>query len=139
MTFLIRTIAIAAALGISVWLMDSVRVTGSDALTQQIGETPADIVAFLVLALLLGLVNAVIKPIVELVALPVTCLTLGLFSVVINAAMVALTAWLSQFTPFVMTFETVWAALLTAIIIMVVSSVIDAIFVPRRSRSRGEE
>ena len=43
-------------------------------------------------ALVIGLVNAVIRPIVELIALPITCLTLGLFSLVVNALMFWLTS-----------------------------------------------
>jgi putative membrane protein len=45
------------------------------------------VVAALVTALLLGVVNAVVRPIVKFLTLPLTCLTLGLFSFVINAAL----------------------------------------------------
>jgi putative membrane protein len=45
-------------------------------------------------ALLLGVVNAVVRPVVILLTLPFTILTLGLFLLVVNAAMVALVAWL---------------------------------------------
>ena len=44
-------------------------------------------------ALLLGIVNAVVRPIVILLTLPLTILTLGLFLLVINAAMLGLVAW----------------------------------------------
>ncbi len=51
--------------------------------------------ATLVLAgLVLGLVNALLRPLLVLLTLPITLLTLGLFLLVINAAMVALVAWL---------------------------------------------
>ncbi len=45
------------------------------------------IVAALITSAVLGVVNAVIRPVVQLLALPITCLTLGLFSFVINAAL----------------------------------------------------
>jgi putative membrane protein len=45
-------------------------------------------------ALLLGVVNAVIRPIIVVLTLPVTLLTLGLFLLVINAGMLSLVAWL---------------------------------------------
>lgn len=48
----------------------------------------------LLAALLLGLVNALVRPFVVLVTLPITVLTLGLFLWVVNAAMLGLTAWL---------------------------------------------
>src|SRR5919199_1911357 len=45
-----------------------------------------------IFALVLAVLNAVVRPVVELLALPITCLTLGLFHFVINAAMFALAA-----------------------------------------------
>ena len=45
-------------------------------------------------ALLLGLVNAIVRPLVILLTLPITVITLGLFLLVINAGMLALVAWL---------------------------------------------
>ena len=48
----------------------------------------------LVFALVLGVINAWIRPIIQLLTLPLTCLTFGLFSVVVNAALFGLAAWL---------------------------------------------
>ena len=56
------------------------------------GET----VALVLAALLVGLVNAVVKPVVKALSFPITMMTLGLFSFVINAAMVLLVALLAQ-------------------------------------------
>jgi putative membrane protein len=53
-----------------------------------------DWVTLLLAALLLSVVNAVLKPILVLLTLPVTVLTLGLFLLVVNAAMLGLVAWL---------------------------------------------
>jgi putative membrane protein len=50
--------------------------------------------ALLVSGLLFGLINATLKPIMVIVTLPITLLTLGLFLLVINALMLMLTAWL---------------------------------------------
>jgi putative membrane protein len=50
--------------------------------------------ALAIAALLLGLVNAIVRPVLVLLTLPVTLLTLGLFLVVINALMLMLVAWL---------------------------------------------
>jgi putative membrane protein len=47
-------------------------------------------------ALLLGVVNAVLRPVVLLLTLPLTLLTLGLFVLVVNAAMLGLVAWLLE-------------------------------------------
>lgn len=73
-------------------------------------------------ALVLGLVNALIRPLVSLLALPVTILTLGLFSLVINAAMFGLAAWfvpgfsIAGFGP------AFWGALLYTVFAWLVSS-----------------
>ena len=49
----------------------------------------------IIFGLVAGVINAFIKPVVSLLALPITCLTFGLFAIVINAAMFALGAWLT--------------------------------------------
>lgn len=50
--------------------------------------------SLLVAALLLGIVNAIVRPIVFLLTLPLTILTLGLFILVVNGISIALVAWL---------------------------------------------
>lgn len=49
----------------------------------------------LLAAVVIGLVNALVRPLLELLSLPITILTLGLFSLVINALMFALAAWIT--------------------------------------------
>jgi putative membrane protein len=49
----------------------------------------------IIFGLVTGVINAFIKPAVKLLALPITCLTFGLFAIVINAALFALGAWLT--------------------------------------------
>ena len=48
----------------------------------------------IIAGLLLGIVNAVVKPVVVVLTFPITILTLGLFLLVVNAAMLGLVAWL---------------------------------------------
>ena len=106
--------------------------------------TPPDIIlAYLFIGLIFGLVNALVKPIVSLLSLPITILTLGLFTVVINAAMLYLTSWLSSYTPVHFTIDAFfWTAVLAAIIITVISLVADRLpgagaTADTRRRSRG--
>lgn len=76
-------------------------------------------------AIVLGIVNAVVKPVVKLLALPITIVTLGLFGLVINALMLYLVA---AFVPGVDTvgfFPTVLAALIIAIVSSVLTSFLD--------------
>lgn len=60
------------------------------------GVTLEGPVTFVFAALLLGVVNAVVRPIAFILTLPITLLSLGLFLFVINAGMVALVAWLLE-------------------------------------------
>lgn len=67
--------------------------------------------------LLLGLANAFVRPIAVVLTLPITLITLGLFLLVINAAMVGLVAWVLPG----MSVAGFWTALLTAVIVSLVS------------------
>lgn len=125
MRFLLRTVINALALAAAAFLLPGLTIVGSDALAGSIGDRPATVVAYLVIAAVFGLVNALIKPVVSFVSTPLTCLTLGLFSIIVNALMVSLTAWLSEFTPFVLSVDAFfWTAVLAAIIVAVVSAVL---------------
>jgi putative membrane protein len=75
--------------------------------------------ALFLFAALLGLFNAGLKPILHVLALPITCLTFGLFALVVNAALFGLAAWL---TPGL--HVTMWGAILGAVITSVASGVI---------------
>jgi len=58
-------------------------------------EMSGGFTGLLIVSLIFGIVNAFIRPIVKLFSLPITCLTLGLFTLVINAGMLLLTAFLA--------------------------------------------
>lgn len=77
-----------------------------------------------VLAVVLGIINTFIKPIISLLTLPITILTLGLFSLVVNAAFVLLAAYI---VPGV-TID----GFLTAILFSVIVSLVNALFAPLR-------
>ncbi len=85
-------------------------------------------------AAIFAAVNAVIKPIAGFVGLPVTGLTLGLFHLVINAVMLALTAWLASLFDFDVEIDGFLAAFLAALIVSVVSTLLSA-FVGRPIRA----
>jgi putative membrane protein len=79
MGFWARTFITAFALWAATQLVPGIEVRG--------------VLALLLAALVFGLVNAVIRPALLLVSLPLTVITLGLFLLVVNAAMLGLTAW----------------------------------------------
>lgn len=76
--------------------------------------------AALIAAAILGLVNAFIKPVLFILTLPITIVTLGIFALILNVLMIGLAAWLSPG----FTIDGFWDAALLAIIIAIVNAVI---------------
>ncbi|NLR09524.1 MULTISPECIES: phage holin family protein [Lactobacillaceae] len=76
----------------------------------------------LLASFVLALLNAVVKPILFVLSLPITVLTLGLFSVVINAIMLELTAWFvgSNFA-----FSSFWITMMVAVIMSLFNAIIS--------------
>jgi putative membrane protein len=113
--FLIRLVINAVALGVAALILPGIRFGGE-------GDM-ASLINILIVALIFGLVNAFIKPILALLTCPFYIITLGLFTFVVNALMLMLTAWLVG-PRFVV--DGFWTALLGSIIISIVSTVISA-------------
>ncbi len=137
MNFLSRVVVNACAIWAAAWILPGVAIEGNRLVEEQTGTIPAVIISYLVIGLIFGLANAFIKPILSLVSAPITCLTLGLFSIVINAVMLALTSWLSGFTPFRFTIDSFFfSAILAAIIVSVVSALLGWL-VPEKDTARS--
>jgi len=131
MRLILRIIVNALALWVAGWILPGISLTGPE--TVGGNETLATILAYLFIGLIFGLVNAVVRPIVKILSLPVTILTLGLFTIIINAAMLMLTAWISSYTPIHFTVDSFfWTAILAALIISVVSMLIGLV-TPKRA------
>lgn len=81
--------------------------------------------AAIIAAVVLALFNAIVKPIVHLVALPVTILTLGLFSLVISAFMLYLVDWVVPGFSTVGFWQTIVAALVVSIATSVLTKLIE--------------
>lgn len=80
----------------------------------------------IVVAIIFGLVNALIRPIIKLLTLPITVVTLGLFTLVINTIMLMLTVWFSSALSLTGgLFENVLIAFVAAIIISVISTILS--------------
>jgi len=78
-----------------------------------------------ILALVFGVVNAVVKPILKILTLPITVITLGLFLLVLNALMLYLTSWLAGLLGLTFTIGGFLDALLGAIVIALVGTVLN--------------
>ena len=139
-SFIVRVLINGLALWIASWILPGLDIS-TTATTEAVaqggvtqGTDPLGIIlAYLFIGLIFGLVNALVRPIVSLLSLPITILTLGLFTIVINAAMLYLTSWLSSYTPVHFTIDSFfWTAVLAAIIITVISLVAGKITGVRR-------
>ena len=96
------------------------------------GDTPLETIATLALvALLFGVVNAVIKPVIKVLGCAFYILTLGLFALVVNGLLFWFTAWLADRLGLSFTVDGFWAALWGALIVGVVSFVLDMVLTPR--------
>ncbi|WP_432056525.1 phage holin family protein [Streptomyces sp. bgisy022] len=113
MNFLVKTIANAGALAVAVWLVDNITLTG-DSTGKKAGT-------LILVALIFGVVNVLVKPVVQLLSLPLLVLTLGLFTLVVNALMLLLTSWLAEVVDLSFHVEGFWTAVLGGLIISVVS------------------
>lgn len=111
--FVVKTIANAAALGVAVWVLDKITLTG-DSTGKKIGT-------LIVVALLFGLVNFLVKPLVKVLTFPLFLLTLGLITLVVNALMLLLTSWLADKLDLSFHVEGFWTAVLGGLIISIVS------------------
>jgi putative membrane protein len=121
MRLLIRWAINAIAIWVAIELVPGIEHTGSGA-------------SLLLIALVFGLVNALIRPLLTLLTCPLIVLTLGLFVLVVNALMLGLTAWLMPS----LTVDGFWPAFWGALIISIVSSVISMLIKDERERERRE-
>ncbi len=118
-SFTIKVVVNALAIWVATLVVSGIAVgDGND-------DTLARVVTYLLIGLIFGLVNAVIKPIVKLIALPLYILTLGLFTFVVNAFMLQITSWIAQVTPLTFSIdEFFWTAILGAVVVTLVSMVL---------------
>ncbi|KAA9377056.1 phage holin family protein [Microbispora amethystogenes] len=88
MKVILKIVVVAAALWASTKLVDGITVSA--------GSTAKQIGTLFAVALIFGLVNAVIKPVIKTIGCAFYVLTLGLFALVVNAALLLLTSWLAE-------------------------------------------
>ena len=129
MSFFVRVLVNAVAIWLATLLLGShFEVVG--------GETTGErALIFLGVALVFGLVNAVVKPFVALLSLPLYILTLGLFTLVVNALMILLTAWITEQTDWGLRVDGFWWAVLGALVVSL-ASLFLSLAVPDRAEHR---
>jgi putative membrane protein len=122
MRLLLRWAAGAAAVGAAAWLIPGIEVQGG-------------VVAFFAVALILGLVNALVRPLLRRLACSLIFLTLGLFLLVINAALLLLTAHLTRTLGVGFEVDGFVPALVGSLVVSLVSFAVMLLF-PEKRRPR---
>ena len=106
--FGVRWALLSVAVWVAAWVVDGVDLDGWE--------------SALLVGLILAVVHTVVRPVLLLVSLPITCLTLGFFLIIINTGMLALTAWIAgKFDRIHFHVDTFWDAFIGALIISVVA------------------
>jgi putative membrane protein len=116
MRFLVRLVLNGLAIIIAAWLLPGIHITSP--------------LSALLAGVILGFVNAIVRPVLFFLTLPLTLLTLGLFIFVLNAICFALTAWLVPG----FSVDGFFSALVGALLVSVVSWILNGIVVGRRER-----
>ncbi len=118
MGFILRWMITAVAVAAAVWIVPGVEAHA----------TTEAWVAVTVFALLLALLNLSVKPVLQILSLPITVLTLGLFSLAVNALILCVASWLAEHlfgTGIVI--ESFGSALVASIVISIVSAILGFI------------
>ena len=117
MNFVLRWLGLAIATAAAIWLIPGIYAVGDNGY-----------IAVGIFSLMLALVNALVKPIAKTLSFPLAVITLGIFYLVLNALLLNLASWLSLnvFASGIMV-ETFWDAFFGAIIISIISAIINSI------------
>ena len=117
--FLTWVVVNALALAAATWLLDGITLTEN--------TTTDRLVTLGLVALIFGLVNAVVRPVVKVLSLPFIILTLGLLVFVINALMLMLTGWLAGEFGLGFAVDGFWTAVFGAMIVTVSTWILELV------------
>ena len=119
MRLLLRWLIIVVSLVVAAWLVPGIHVDGTEAW-----------IAYSVMAIVLGLVNAIIRPILKLLSCGCIIATLGLFLLVINAFTLWLSSWIAvNFLRIGFYIDSFWSAFLGALIVSMVSFLLSLVLI----------
>ncbi len=124
MRFLVRLIINALALWFTTFL-----VSGFTVHPYAEGTIPT-ILTYLLLALIFGVVNAIIGTVIRIVAFPLYILTLGLISLIVNGVLLLIVAWISSLMGFGLFISGFWTGVLAALVLAIISWLMGLVFRP---------
>jgi len=118
-SLLLRIFVNALALAVATLVLDGITLTADTD-----GQRAATLV---VVALVFGAVNTVVRPVVAILSIPFIIVTLGLLLLVINGLMLLLTSWLSTQLGLGFHVDGLWTAILGAVIVAVTTWVLELV------------
>ena len=124
MRFLTWLVSNAIALAVATWIFQDIWFEGA---THGTAEIRDKLVPLLLVALILGVVSSFVKPVLQILSIPFIIVTLGLFLLVINAAMLMLTSWLADKLDIGFHVHGFWTAVGGAIVITIVNWIVDGL------------
>ncbi|WP_340539053.1 phage holin family protein [Nocardioides sp. GXZ039] len=123
MRILLRLITTALGVAAAAWLLDGIEFTGGP--KQGWDEVQHNLVPLLLVSAILGIITSFVKPLLTFLSIPLIVLTLGLFLLVINAAMLMLTGALADGLDIPFRVDGFWTAVGGAVIITIVTWIVD--------------
>ena len=116
MKLLVRWVIVSLALFAAAWIVPGIRVEGTAW------------IVYAVMAVILGLVNAIVRPLLKLLTCPLIILTLGLFTLVVNGVTLWLSSWIAvNWLGVGFYVDGFWAAFFGALVVSIVTVVLSAV------------
>ena len=120
------------------WAINAAAIWAAIRIVPGITPTESSLEAYIIIALVFGLVNAIIRPIIALLTCPLIILTLGLGTLLINAGMFWLAGEIGQSLGYGFTVEGFWPAFLGALVVSIVSMVLSSLLGERKRKAEGD-
>ena len=128
MRFLLRVIINAVALWLTTFIVSGVSV-------HPYADTDvARVLTYLLIALIFGVVNAIVGTAIRIVAFPLYILTLGLISLVVNALLLLIVSWISDAMGFGLHVSDFWSGVLGALVLGIIAWLLGLILRPLTRR-----
>lgn len=126
MRFIVKVIVIALALWLTTLIVSGVNVVPYD------DTDIATVLTYLLVALIFGLVNAIIGTFIRIVAFPIYVITLGLISFIVNGLLLLIVDWISDLMGFGLVVDSFWWGVLGALVLGLISWLIGLVVRPSR-------
>ena len=130
--FLVRLIINAVALWLTTLIVSGISVNAYPP-----GDELPTVLTYLIVALIFGVVNAVVGNTIRIVAFPLYVLTLGLLALVVNALLLLIVQWISSLLGFGLVVESFWWGVLGAIVLGFIGWILGLVFRPLMGSDRG--